>query len=177
MVPLGVGMGMMMQNLVLAVQNAVPMKDLGTGTSTINFFRSMGGSFGTAVFGAVLTARLNHWLPLLLPSGSHAHVTASVVSAPQAVRALPAPVRSGIVRAPTTLMTPGAGMTVVWPPVSHATVTSVPVTRTTSPSRVPPFESTSTLSPTSAIAQEPPTTDIERPDPRRSGRVVRPPSG
>ena len=48
-------------------------------------------------FGAVLTARLNHWLPLLLPSGSHAHVTASVVSAPQAVRALPAPVRSGIV--------------------------------------------------------------------------------
>src|SRR2546425_7679862 len=68
-------------------------------------------------------------------------------------------------RRPTTLMTPGAGMTVVWPPVSHATVTSVPLTRTTSPSRVPPFESTSTLSPTSAIAQEPPTEDVETPRP------------
>jgi EmrB/QacA subfamily drug resistance transporter len=96
MVPLGVGMGMMMQNLVLAVQNAVPMKDLGTGTSTINFFRSMGGSFGTAVFGAVLTARLNFWLPRLLPSGVHAHVSASFVAAPQTVRALPAAVRAGV---------------------------------------------------------------------------------
>jgi EmrB/QacA subfamily drug resistance transporter len=97
MVPLGVGMGMMVQNLVLAVQNAVPMKDLGTGTSTINFFRSMGGSFGTAIFGAVLTARLNNWLPRLLPGDFHGHVTASFVSSPQAVRALPAPVRSGVV--------------------------------------------------------------------------------
>jgi EmrB/QacA subfamily drug resistance transporter len=97
MVPLGVGMGMMMQNLVLAVQNAVPMKDLGTGTSTINFFRSMGGSFGTAIFGAVLTARLNHWLPRLLPGDFHGHVTASFVSSPQSVRALPGPVRSGVV--------------------------------------------------------------------------------
>src|SRR5439155_9651359 len=66
-------------------------------------------------------------------------------------------------RRPTTLMTPGAGMTVVWPPVSHATVTSVPLTRTTSPSRVPPFESTSTLSPTSAIAQDSPTEAVETP--------------
>jgi EmrB/QacA subfamily drug resistance transporter len=97
MVPLGVGMGLMMQNLVLAVQNAVPMKDLGTGTSTINFFRSMGGSFGTAVFGAVLTLRLNEWLPRLLP-GVHTHVTANFVASPQSVRALAAPVRSGIVQ-------------------------------------------------------------------------------
>jgi hypothetical protein len=97
MVPLGVGMGMMMQNMVLAVQNAVPAKDLGTGTSTINFFRSMGGAFGTAIFGAVLTARLNNWLPRLLPGGFQGHVTASFVSSPQAVRALPAPVRSGVV--------------------------------------------------------------------------------
>jgi hypothetical protein len=97
MVPLGVGMGMMMQNMVLAVQNAVPVKDLGTGTSTINFFRSMGGAFGTAIFGAVLTARLNTWLPRLLPSGFQGHVTANFVSSPQAVRALPAPVHSGVV--------------------------------------------------------------------------------
>jgi len=98
MIPLGVGMGMMMQNLVLAVQNAVPMKDLGTGTSTINFFRSMGGSFGTAIFGAVLTASLNTWLPRLLPGGVHTHVTASFVSSPQSVRALAAPIRSGVIQ-------------------------------------------------------------------------------
>jgi hypothetical protein len=71
------------------------MKDLGTGTSTINFFRSMGGSFGTAIFGAVLTLRLNDWLPRLLP-GVHTHVTASFVASPQSVRALAAPVRAGI---------------------------------------------------------------------------------
>jgi EmrB/QacA subfamily drug resistance transporter len=96
MLPLGVGLGMMMQNLVLAVQNAVSMKDLGTGTSTVNFFRSMGGAFGTAVFGAVLTGRLNDWLPRLIP-GVHAQVKASIVSAPQSVQALPAPFRAGIV--------------------------------------------------------------------------------
>jgi MFS family permease len=97
MLPLGVGMGMMMQNLVLAVQNAVSRKDLGTGTSTVTFFRSMGGAFGTAVFGAVLTGRLNDWLPRLIP-GAHAHVKASIVSAPQSVQALPAPIRAGIVQ-------------------------------------------------------------------------------
>jgi hypothetical protein len=57
----------------------------------------MGGAFGTAIFGAVLTARLNNWLPRLLPSGFQGHVTANFVSSPQAVRALPAPVRSGVV--------------------------------------------------------------------------------
>jgi MFS family permease len=96
MLPLGVGIGMMMQNLVLAVQNAVDMRDLGTGTSTITFFRSVGGAFGTAAFGAVLTSRLNDWLPRLLP-GVHTHVTASFVASPQAVRALAAPVRSAVV--------------------------------------------------------------------------------
>jgi MFS family permease len=96
MLPLGVGMGMMMQNLVLAVQNAVDMRDLGTGTSTVTFFRSVGGAFGTAVFGAVLTASLNDWLPRLLP-GVQTHVTANFVASPQAVRALAAPVRSGVV--------------------------------------------------------------------------------
>src|SRR5437764_12966791 len=60
-------------------------------------------------------------------------------------------------RPPTTLITPGAGMTVVWPPVSHSTVTSVPLTRRTTPCREPAFDSISTRSPTSAIDQGPPT--------------------
>ncbi len=50
---LGVGIGATMQVLVIAVQNAVSYGDLGAGTSGATFFRSIGGSFGTAVFGAI----------------------------------------------------------------------------------------------------------------------------
>ena len=49
----GFGLGLVMQVLVVAVQNAVPYEELGTATSGATFFRMIGGSFGTAVFGAV----------------------------------------------------------------------------------------------------------------------------
>jgi hypothetical protein len=66
MLVLGVGIGMVMQVTVLAVQNAVDRRHLGSATSTVTFLRSMGGSFGTAVGGAVLANRLSdklHQLP------------------------------------------------------------------------------------------------------------------
>jgi EmrB/QacA subfamily drug resistance transporter len=50
---LGVGLGCVMQVLVLIVQNAVPYSELGVATSGATFFRSIGGSFGTAIFGAI----------------------------------------------------------------------------------------------------------------------------
>ena len=53
MVVFGVGLGLILQVLTVAVQNAVPYEDLGTATSGVTFFRMIGGSFGTAVFGAV----------------------------------------------------------------------------------------------------------------------------
>ena len=57
----GVGMGLVMQVLVVAVQNAVSYEDLGVATSrTATFFRMIGGSFGTAVFGAIYAIVLNH---------------------------------------------------------------------------------------------------------------------
>ncbi|MFL6075634.1 MAG: MDR family MFS transporter [Mycobacteriales bacterium] len=56
----GLGIGLTMQVLVLVAQNAVDYSDLGVATSTSTFFRSIGASFGTAVFGAVFTNRLNH---------------------------------------------------------------------------------------------------------------------
>ena len=56
---LGVGLGLVFPNLTLSVQNAAPLADLGIATSTSNFFRSMGGAFGAAVGGAILTGRLN----------------------------------------------------------------------------------------------------------------------
>jgi EmrB/QacA subfamily drug resistance transporter len=54
----GAGLGCSMQIIVTAVQNSVERKDMGTATSAVTFFRSMGGTFGTAVFGAILTSRL-----------------------------------------------------------------------------------------------------------------------
>jgi EmrB/QacA subfamily drug resistance transporter len=52
---LGVGLGATMQNLVLAVQNNTAQKDMGAASSVVAFFRSMGGSIGVAVLGAVLS--------------------------------------------------------------------------------------------------------------------------
>ncbi|MZD06227.1 DHA2 family efflux MFS transporter permease subunit [Streptomyces sp. SID5785] len=54
----GFGLGLVMQVLVLIVQNAVPYEDLGVATSGATFFRSIGASFGVAVFGTIFTNRL-----------------------------------------------------------------------------------------------------------------------
>ncbi|MEW2332116.1 MDR family MFS transporter [Micromonospora chersina] len=54
----GVGVGMTMQNLVLAVQNSVALKDIGAASSTVAFFRSLGGTIGVSVLGAVLARRV-----------------------------------------------------------------------------------------------------------------------
>ncbi|KAF0971438.1 MULTISPECIES: MDR family MFS transporter [Gordonia] len=55
---LGLGMGMTMQNLVLAVQNTVEPRNLGAATSTVTFFRSLGGAAGVSVLGAVLSSHV-----------------------------------------------------------------------------------------------------------------------
>ncbi|MCF7549875.1 MFS transporter [Pseudonocardia sp. WMMC193] len=55
---LGLGMGMTMQNLVLAVQNTVQPSDLGAASSTVTFFRSLGGTVGVSVLGAVLASQV-----------------------------------------------------------------------------------------------------------------------
>ncbi|GAA2641472.1 MDR family MFS transporter [Dactylosporangium fulvum] len=58
MLLVGVGVGMSMQNLVLAVQNTVRLKDIGAASSTVAFFRSLGGTIGVSVLGAVLARRV-----------------------------------------------------------------------------------------------------------------------
>lgn len=55
---LGLGIGMMMQNLVLAVQNQVKPEDLGAASSLVTFFRSLGGAVGVSALGAVLGSRV-----------------------------------------------------------------------------------------------------------------------
>jgi len=92
---LGVGLGLVMQVLVIAVQNSVEYEDLGTATSGVTFFRSIGGSFGTAVFGAIFTAALTANLAhVVLPAG----MTGGNVS-PQQIGALPPAVRATYVTA------------------------------------------------------------------------------
>lgn len=75
MVVLGLGIGTYMQVMTLAVQNSVDRKDMGTATSVVTFFRSMGASFGTAIFGAILTARLSHYLIQDLPASVSSHIS------------------------------------------------------------------------------------------------------
>jgi EmrB/QacA subfamily drug resistance transporter len=56
---LGLGLGMLMQNLVLAVQNTVRASDIGTASASVAFFRSVGGAIGVSVLGAILANRVS----------------------------------------------------------------------------------------------------------------------
>ncbi len=59
---MGLGIGMMMQNLVLATQNQVAPEDLGSASSVVTFFRSLGGAVGVSALGAVLANRVTHYV-------------------------------------------------------------------------------------------------------------------
>ncbi|MFI7426036.1 DHA2 family efflux MFS transporter permease subunit [Micromonospora sp. NPDC049836] len=108
MVVIGVGLGLCMQSLILAVQNAVDPRDLGAGTSSATFFRSLGGSFGVAILGAVLSSQLTRHLGERLPAAiaqlppdQRAAVAANggtdiSINDPATVLALPGPVRAAI---------------------------------------------------------------------------------
>ncbi|MGH7758334.1 MAG: MDR family MFS transporter [Candidatus Dormibacteria bacterium] len=107
MVVLGLGLGGVMQVLVIAVQNAVPHRDLGVATSGATFFRSIGGSFGTAIFGAifanVLTGNLARYLGgIKLPAGFSGAAGAS----PAALAKLPPAVHAGYIQAVTASLHP-----------------------------------------------------------------------
>lgn len=58
----GLGLGMMMQNLVLATQNQVAPEDLGAASSVVTFFRSLGGAVGVSALGAVMANRVTHYV-------------------------------------------------------------------------------------------------------------------
>lgn len=105
----GAGLGLIMQVVVLVAQNAVPAAQLGTATSTNNYFREVGGALGTAVFGAIFTARLTDGLTSVFAgtgaSRSGASDAASTIS-PQALAQLPAAVRDGVVDAYADALAP-----------------------------------------------------------------------
>ena len=99
MLVLGLGVGMVLQVTLLAVQNAVSHADLGVATSSAQFFRTLGGSFGVAIFGSIMNARLLEELPRRIPAdvvdSLRGQVT-ELLSTPTAIRALPREVASGV---------------------------------------------------------------------------------
>ncbi len=98
----GFGLGLVMQVLVLVVQNAVSYADLGVATSGATFFRSIGASFGVAIFGTIFTNRLDDGLAgLPLPPGTAAQVEAD----PRAIGALPADLQPRVLDAYATSIT------------------------------------------------------------------------
>ena len=101
---LGAGMGLFMQPLVLAMQNIVSVDDLGAGTSTNNFSRSLGGAIGTALLGAVMNDELDDQLRAGLPgavaelgpeqsAGFSESDISGVMESPTVVQHLPEPIK------------------------------------------------------------------------------------
>ncbi|MBT2440332.1 MFS transporter [Streptomyces sp. ISL-36] len=103
----GAGLGLVMQVLVLVVQNAVSYQDLGVATSGATFFRSIGASFGVAVFGTIFTNRLNGKLQDVLAGQSLPPGTGpeQIAADPRTVAELPADLRPPVLHAYATSIT------------------------------------------------------------------------
>jgi EmrB/QacA subfamily drug resistance transporter len=102
MLVLGVGLGMVMQVLVLAVQNTVDFRDLGVATSGTTLFRSAGGSIGVSLFGAIFAAGLAGRLASAFPPGKQA----PAIGDPSAVAHLPPAFRDLYLNAFTAALHP-----------------------------------------------------------------------
>lgn len=96
LVILGAGIGMCMQTLVLIVQNTSSFDDLGVATSGVTFFRTIGSSFGAAIFGSLFTNFLHSRIgPALVAS----HAPAAAAASPEALHRLPRQAAAPIVAA------------------------------------------------------------------------------
>jgi EmrB/QacA subfamily drug resistance transporter len=96
----GLGFGMVTQILVVAIQNAADRREIGTATASANLFRALGGSMGVAVYGAVFSAGLRHWLPIRLPASTSARIDVHGLQAsPDQIRGLPPAARDGVAQA------------------------------------------------------------------------------
>ena len=90
---MGVGVGMVMQNLVLVVQNVLPIRQMGVGTAAVAFFRSLGGAVGVSAMGAILASRV---LTLMLDGLAKLHIPTSAMRSTTTVpdlSTLPRPIR------------------------------------------------------------------------------------
>jgi EmrB/QacA subfamily drug resistance transporter len=96
MLVFGSGLGLAMQVLTIAVQNTVPYAQMGAATSGVTFFRTVGSTFGTAIFGTLFT---NHSTPLLAAAYAESGVDPAVAASPAALHELPDAVIAPIIQA------------------------------------------------------------------------------
>jgi hypothetical protein len=105
----GAGLGLIMQVVVLVVQNAVPAAEIGTATSTNNYFREVGAALGTAVFGTLFTSRLSeNLLKVFAGAGASPEDAAQATSTidPETLNQLPEALRTGVVDAYADALAP-----------------------------------------------------------------------
>jgi EmrB/QacA subfamily drug resistance transporter len=102
MIVVGLGIGMVMQVLVLAVQNAVDYKHLGVATSGSTLFRQIGGSVGVSIYGAIFANKLGHELAARLPRGVHVPTAAN----PEVLHRLPPAIHQPYIAAFAAALTP-----------------------------------------------------------------------
>ncbi|NYI04797.1 MDR family MFS transporter [Allostreptomyces psammosilenae] len=104
---MGGGIGLFFQTIIVAVQNAVHPREIGTATSANSFFREIGVTVGVSVLGAVFSGRLTDRLTEVLPSGAAgAELPSSSSLTPELVRSLPTEVRDGVVLSYVESLTP-----------------------------------------------------------------------
>ena len=105
----GAGLGLIMQVVVLVVQNAVPAADIGTATSSNNYFREVGAALGTAVFGTIFTTRLGENLRQVFTDAGASPDQAADATAtidPSVLDQLPDAIREGVVNAYADALAP-----------------------------------------------------------------------
>jgi hypothetical protein len=97
MAVLGFGMGCLMQTTLIVAQNSVAQKDIGVASSSAAFFRSIGGSFGVALFGTIFVRRFTDEVGASLgPQAAQQIASGGGQVDPRTVDALPAPIRDAI---------------------------------------------------------------------------------
>ncbi len=94
MLAMGLGIGAVMQNMVVIVQNSVPWRQLGTATSANNYFRQIGASFGIALFGSIFLSRLDDHIASLGPAAAHLGGQTINSLSPAALKLLPPDVQT-----------------------------------------------------------------------------------
>jgi EmrB/QacA subfamily drug resistance transporter len=132
MVVLGVGMGFLMQTTMLIAQNSVQLRDIGVASSTATFFRSIGGSFGVSLFGAIFASRFKHDIALHLPASLAGKVAGGGNARldPKSIAGMPEPLHGAVLHAIATgaaTIFLVAGVIMVLVPILASLITEVPL--------------------------------------------------
>ncbi|MEV0281837.1 MDR family MFS transporter [Streptomyces sp. NPDC050610] len=99
MAVLGAGMGFLMQMTMLIAQNSVEMKDMGVGSSSATLFRTIGGSFGVAIFGAIFTHQVQDTMTSRLGGKGDAVVSGGAQMDPKSLAKMPAMIKDAYMHA------------------------------------------------------------------------------